>query len=251
MNAFRILVADDHPIFRLGLCSLLVSHIGWEVCGEAADGQDALEKCIDLKPDLVILDIYMPKLNGVDAARQILKDNPAQRILILTDIDCEKMVRDCLRAGVRGRILKSDGTGNLTTAVEALQRHKCFFSQRVSDLLLGDSKRNSSDPTAAKVLQLTPREREVLQFLASGQRCKDVAAVLNISVKTVETHRSNMMFKLNLHSIAQLVLYAVRHEIIHVQSQMRLRSPNAGMAYPTLPARTLARRFIRHCGRSD
>ena len=138
MGAFRILVADDHPIFRLGLCSLLGAHTGWEVCGEAADGQDAVEKCMQLKPDLLILDICMPKLNGVDAARQILKDNPGQRILILTDVDSEKVVRDWLQAGIRGWVLKSDGTGDLTTAVEALQRHNCIFSLRVSDLLVGD-----------------------------------------------------------------------------------------------------------------
>ena len=218
MNAFRILVADDHPVFRLGLCSLLGSHIGWEVCGEAADGQDAVEKCMQLKPDLLILDICMPKLGGMDAAREILKDNPAQRILILTDVDSEEVVRDCLHAGVRGWVLKSDGTDVLTIAVEALQLHNCIYRLGVSDQLVGLLKRRSSGPTAAKVPQLTTREREVLQLLASGRSGKDVAAVLNISPKTVDTHRSNMMFKLNLHSIAQLVLYAVRNEIIHVQA---------------------------------
>ena len=218
MNAFRILVADDHPVFRLGLCSLLGSHLGWEVCGEATDGEDAVEKCMQLKPDLLILDICMPKLNGVDAARQILKDNPTQKILILTDVDSEKVFRDCFQAGARGWVLKSDGTGDLTTAVEALQRHNCIFSLRVADLLVRHAKRSSAGPTATKAPQLTRREREVLQLLAEGKRCKDVAAVLNIAVKTAETHRSNMMSKLKLHSIAQLVLFAVRNEIIHVPS---------------------------------
>jgi DNA-binding NarL/FixJ family response regulator len=162
------------------------------VCGEAADGKAAVEKCTQLRPDLLILDIWMPKLNGVDAARQILKNNPAQRILLLTDVNSEKVVRDCLQVGVRGWVLKSDGLGDLTTAVETMRR----------GLLVGE---------------LTRREREVLQFLASGNRCKDVGVILNISAKTVETHRSNMMTKLNLHSITQLVLYAVRNEIIHVQ----------------------------------
>jgi DNA-binding NarL/FixJ family response regulator len=237
MNAFRILVADDHPIFRLGLCSLLRSHIGWKVCGEAADGQDAVEKCMQLKPDLLILDICMPKLNGIDATRQILKHNPGQRILILTDVDSEKVVRDCLQVGARGLVLKSDRSSDLTTAVEAMQRHNCLFSLRVSDLLIRHSKRSSN---AAKVSQLlTPREREVLQLLAEGGRCKDVAAVLNISVKTVETHRSNLMFKLKLHSVAQLVLYAVRNQIIHVQSPIAAALPERWNGLPNLTLQSL------------
>jgi DNA-binding NarL/FixJ family response regulator len=124
MGAFRILVADDHPIFRFGLRSLLGSHESWEVCGEAADGKQAIEKCRQLKPDLVILDICMPRLNGVDAARQILRDNPAQRILVLASVDSEQVVRDCLEAGVRGWVFKSDGTDDLKTAVEALERYE-------------------------------------------------------------------------------------------------------------------------------
>jgi len=219
MNAFRILVADDHPLFRLGLCSLLGSHIGWKVCGEAADGQEAVEKCMLLKPDLLVLDMCMPKLNGLDAARLILKDNPAQRILILTEAKSEKVVHICSQAGVRGCISKSDGTDDLTTAVETLQRHSGLFTLRVSELPGGGhSMHDSAHPTAANGSRLTPREREVLQLVASGRRCKEVAMVLDISVKTVETHRSNMMCKLNLHSIAELVLYAVRNEIIHMHS---------------------------------
>jgi DNA-binding NarL/FixJ family response regulator len=225
MNAFRILVADDHPLFRLGLCSLLGSHVGWKVCGEATDGQDAVEKCMLLKPDLLVLDMRMPKLNGIDAARLILKDNPAQRILMLTEAESEKVVRLCSQVGVRGCISKSDGTDDLTTAVETLQRQSGIFTLRVSDRPDGQSKRDSGDPTAAHGSQLTRREREVLQLVASGRRCKDVAVILNISVKTAETHRSNLMCKLNLHSIAQLVLYAVRNEIIHVHSPAAAKLP--------------------------
>jgi DNA-binding NarL/FixJ family response regulator len=132
MNTFRILVSDDHPIFRFGLCSLLSSHKGWEICGEAADGREAVEKCNRLKPDLLILDICMPKLNGVDAARQILKHNPAQRILIVTDVNSEQVVQDCLAAGVRGWIFKSDAIDDLIPAVEELQRNKSAFNKLVS-----------------------------------------------------------------------------------------------------------------------
>lgn len=223
MNAFRILVADDHPLFRLGLCSLLGFHAGWKVCGEAADGQEAVEKCLLLKPDLLVLDMSMPKLNGLDAARLILRDNPKQRILILTEAESEKVIRLCSQAGVRGCISKSDESDDLTTAVETLQRYNGIFTPRVSDLPGGHSKQASADCSAASGPQLTRREREVLQLVASGMRCKDVAAVLNISVKTVETHRSNMMCKINLHSIAQLVLYAVRNEIILVHSPSAAR----------------------------
>src|ERR1700687_246622 len=136
MNAFRILVADDHPVFRFGLCSLLGSTERWEVCGEAADGRDAVEKCQQLKPDLLVLDICMPRLNGVDAARQVLRDNPDQRILVLTDVESEPGIRECLELGVRGWVLKAEGAQDLIAAVEALERHRSTFSSRVSDLVL-------------------------------------------------------------------------------------------------------------------
>lgn len=225
MSAFRILVADDHPIFRFGLCALLRSHPSWEVCGEAADGRDAVEKCRQLKPDLLILDICMPKLNGMDAARQILKDNPAQAILVLTAVDSEQVVQDCLEAGVRGWVRKSDGTDDMMTAVEALQRHKSIFSPRISDLLSDVYKRHRVDPAAAKVARLSPREREVVQLLGEGRTSKEVAMTLGVTLKTARTHRGNVMLKLKLHSIAELVLYAVRNEIVHVQLPAGLRLP--------------------------
>ena len=245
MNAFRILVADDHPVFRFGLCSLLGSHEGWEVCGEAADGRDAVEKCAQLKPDLLILDICMPKLNGVDAARQILKDNPVQRILVLTDVNSDQVVRDCLEVGVRGWVFKSEGTDDLTAAVEALQRHKSIFSPRVSSLIMdGYLQQHRTGPAAAKIPRLSPREREVVQLLGEGKTTKDVAVMLNVTVKTAETHRSNIMLKLKLHSIAELVLYAVRNEIVHVQLPAVLRFPSPGMAERTLPPKPLTESFV-------
>ena len=231
MSAFRILVADDHPIFRLGVCSLLRSHEGWQICGEASDGRDAVEKCRKLKPDLLILDICMPKLNGVDAARQILKDNPAQRILVLTDVHSEQVVRDCLDAGVRGWVFKFDGTDDLVTAVESLQRNKFTFSSRVSDLIMDCYlQRHRVGPAAAKAPRLSPREREVVQLVAEGKTSKEVAVILNVAVKTADTHRSNILVKLKLHSIAELVLYAVRNEIVHVPLPSVVRSPNPGVA---------------------
>lgn len=218
MSAVRILVADDHPIVRLGLCSLLGSHQGWEVCGQASDGRDAVTKCKRLKPDVLIMDIRMPKLNGVEAARQILGDNPTQKILVLTDLDSEQAIRDCLEAGVRGWVLKSDDTHDLTVAVEALQNHGSIFTERVADLILaGYLRRHHLGPVAVTLPSLTPREREVVQLLCEGNSTKEVATILGVTVKTAETHRSNIMFKLKLHSIAELVLYAVRNGIVHVQ----------------------------------
>jgi DNA-binding NarL/FixJ family response regulator len=250
MGAFRILVADDHPIFRYGLTSLLGSHDGWEVCGQAADGRDAVEKCRGLKPDLLILDICLPILNGVDTARQILKRNPAQAILILTAVDSEQAIRDCLEAGVRGWVFKSDGTEDLTTAVEAMQRCKSIFSPRVSDLIMDGYKRHRVDPDAARLPKLSPREREVVQLVSEGKASKEVAAILSVTLATAETHRSNIMRKLKLHSIAELVLYAVRNEIVHVHSAAVLRFPDpseergrplASSDYAALPAEVNAR----------
>lgn len=226
MGAFRILLADDHPIFRFGLSSLLASHEGWEVCGEATDGRDVLEKYRQLKPDLLILDVCLPILNGVDTARQILKLNPAQAILILTAVDSERVIRDCLEAGVRGWVFKSDGTTDLTTAVEAIQQRKSIFSSRVSNVIMDGYKRQRADSNAARVPKLSPREREVVQLVSEGKASKEVAAILHVTLATAETHRSNIMRKLEIHSIAELVLYAVRNEIIHVHSADILRFPD-------------------------
>jgi DNA-binding NarL/FixJ family response regulator len=226
MSAYRILVADDHPVFRFGLSSLLRSHESWEVCGEAADGRDAVEQCRQLKPDLLILDICLPILNGLDTARQILKHNPAQAILILTAVESEQVIRDCLEAGVRGWVFKSDGTQDLTTAVEAMQRRKSIFSSRVSDLIMDGYKRHRVDPNAAKMPKLSPREREVVQLVSEGKASKEVATILNVTLATAETHRSNILRKLKLHSIAELVLYAVRNEIVHVHRATVRRFPD-------------------------
>src|SRR5579863_2348001 len=226
MGAFRILVADDHPIIRFGLCSLLASHEGWEVCGEAADGRDTVKKCRQMKPDLLILDICMPELNGLDAARQILKDNPDQLILILTAVDSEQVVRDCLEAGIRGWVFKSDSTDDLMTAAEGLQRRKTVFSARVSDLIMDGYRHQHVVPIASNVPKLSAREREVVQLVCEAKASKEIASILGVSLATAETHRSNILRKLGLHSIAELVLYAVRNGIIHVERPPELRIPN-------------------------
>jgi DNA-binding NarL/FixJ family response regulator len=226
MSAFRILLVDDHPIFRFGLSSMLRSHQGWEVCGEAADGRDAVEKCRQIKPDLLILDICLPELNGLDAARQILKHNPHQVILVLTAVDSEEVIRECLEAGVRGWAFKSDASEDLITAVEALQRQKTIFSSRVSDLIMDGYKRHRPGPLPNNLTRLSPREREVVQLVSEGKASKEIATILNVSLATAETHRSNIFRKLRLHSIAELVLYAVRNEIIHVHSRTVLQFPN-------------------------
>jgi DNA-binding NarL/FixJ family response regulator len=250
MSTFRILLADDHPIFRFGLSSLLSSHESWEVCGEAADGREAVEKCRQLKPDLLILDVCLPVLNGLDTARQILKLNPSQAILILTAVDSEQVIQDCLEAGVRGWVFKSDGTADLTTAVEAIQRRKSIFSSRVSNVIMDGYQRRRADSNAARMPKLSPREREVVQLVSEGKASKEVAAILHVTLATAETHRSNIMRKLEIHSIAELVLYAVRNEIIHVHSagilhfpdpQEKRSRPRATSDYAALPEAVNAR----------
>jgi len=216
LSAFRILIADDHEVARKGIRSLLEDHAGWEVCGEARDGREAVEYAGKLKPDVLLLDIGMPNLNGLDAARQILATNPEARILILTVHDSEQTVREVLAVGARGFLLKSDAGRELVAAVEALQQRRTFFTSRVAQMMLDGYLRpqDNSDPSGQCVL--TPREREVIQLVAEGKSTKEVAMALSLSVKTAETHRTNLMRKLDLHSVAALTLYAVRNGIVQI-----------------------------------
>lgn len=219
---FRILLADDHEIVRRGLCALLRAQPDWEVCGEASHGREAVEKAIQLKPEVVILDIGMPQLNGLDATRQILRANPQVKVLILTLYDSDQVVQEVLNAGARGFLLKSDAARDLVAAVEALRRDKIYFTPKVASMVLEGYLRrdNGGSPTAAPTRnRLTPREREIVQLLAEGKSSKEVAVALGLSVKTAETHRSNIMRKLELHSVSDLVLYAVRNNIVHVAQQ--------------------------------
>jgi DNA-binding NarL/FixJ family response regulator len=218
MNPTRILIADDHEVVRKGLRSLLESEPGLEVVGEASNGREAVERAATTKPDVVVLDIGMPELNGLEATRRIVKAMPRTEVLILTVHETEEVIREVLRAGARGYVLKSDAGRLLLTAVEAVAAHKPFFTSRVSELVLagflsGDPTR-PSDETAPDT-PLTPREREVLQLLAEGKTNKEVAAALGIGLKTVETHRMNLMAKLALHSVVDLVRYAIRNGIVN------------------------------------
>jgi len=216
VSVLRILIADDHEVARRGIRALLESHPGWEVCAEAGDGREAVSAANRLKPDLVLLDIGMPSLNGLDATRQILAADPDTRVLILTMHDSEQVVREVLAAGARGFLLKSDAGRDLVAAVEALQHNRTFFTTKVAQLVLEGYLR--PDPESDRSLRsvLTPREREVIQLLAEGKTTKEVATTLNLSVKTAETHRTNLMRKLDLHSVVDLTLYAVRNGIVHV-----------------------------------
>ena len=218
MGTFRILVADDHEVVRKGLVSLLQAQPDWQVCGEAGDGREAVEKALQLKPDVVILDIGMPSLNGLEATRQILRANPQARVLILTLHDSDQVVREVLNAGARGFLLKSDAARDLVAAVEALRHDKTYFTSKVAAMVLeGYLKGGTPGASLASGRnRLTPREREIVQLLAEGKSTKEVAVALGLSVKTAETHRSNIMRKLQLHSVSDLVLYAVRNNIVHV-----------------------------------
>jgi DNA-binding NarL/FixJ family response regulator len=218
VSVFRILVADDHEIVRRGISSLLSTRSGWQVCAEAGNGRAAVEKAKELRPDLVILDLHMPSLNGLEAARQILRDNPQQRILVLTITDSEQMAQELLRVGAKGYVLKSDAATDLIKAVEALQLNRTFFNSGIDRMVL-EGYLSGSGLSLARTCggsNLTSREREVLQLLAEGKTTKEVAVALGLSVKTADTHRSNIMRKLELHSVSELVLYAVRNNIVHI-----------------------------------
>lgn len=216
MKTLRILLADDHDIVREGLRMLLGAQEHWQVCGEATTGREAVDMATQLKPDIIVLDLSMPELNGLEATRQIRKILPESEILILTMHDSETLASDALAAGARGFLLKTDTRHQLIPAITTLATHQPFFTPKVSALLLNvflhpeTRLANASDPSK----RLTPREREVVQLIAEGKTSKDIAVRQGLSVKTVEAHRANIMHKLGVRSASELVLYAVRNQII-------------------------------------
>jgi DNA-binding NarL/FixJ family response regulator len=217
MKPLRILVADDHDLMRRGIKTLLQTHAGWEICGEAQTGREAVSRTEELKPDIVVLDISMPDLNGIEAARRIRKASPDTEVLILSLHFSDQLIREIVEAGVRGYIVKSDSDRDLIVAVETLAKHKPFFTPRATEVILSNF--NNTGGTRVEVPEtvqdrLTSREREIVQLLAEGKSSKEVANSLNISVKTAETHRANIMRKLQLHTVSELVRYAVRNQII-------------------------------------
>jgi DNA-binding NarL/FixJ family response regulator len=214
--ALTILIADDHDVVRRGMKSLLQARAGWEVIGEAANGREAIELAKKLRPNVVILDITMPLVGGLDATRQILKSVPRVEILILTMHDSEELVKEVLNAGARGYVLKTDTGRDLVKAVEAASEHKPFFTTKIAEMVLGGFLDPDRHPGSAqvRVSALTSRELEVIHLLAEGMSNKEVATALGISTKTAEAHRINIMRKLNLHSIAEVVRYAIRNQLL-------------------------------------
>jgi DNA-binding NarL/FixJ family response regulator len=212
----RILAADDHDILRRGLKQLLTSRPGWEVCGEAKTGREAVALAEQLKPDIVVMDVSMPDLNGLEAARRIHKALPRTGIIMLTLHFSDQLVKDIVESGARAYVMKSDADRDLVHAVEALCSNRTFFTARAADMLLNEfSERNSPiPPQPPSQNRLTSREREIVQLLAEGKSSKEVAVALGISVKTAETHRANIMRKLQLHSVSELVRYAIKNQII-------------------------------------
>jgi DNA-binding NarL/FixJ family response regulator len=216
MPTLRILVADDHNLVRRGVKALLEERPEWRICGEAATGREVIDKAARLKPDIIILDISLPDLNGLEAARRIRKESPSTEVLILSMHYSDQLIREIVDAGVRGYIVKSDSERDLVIAVETLARHKPFFTSYATEVILSKFNSGGSVTKVPKSIgeRLTSREREILQLIAEGKTSKEVASALSINIKTAETHRANIMRKLEIHSVTQLVHYAVRNQII-------------------------------------
>jgi DNA-binding NarL/FixJ family response regulator len=211
----RILVADDHDIIRRGLKQLLTAKPGWEVVAEAKNGREAVTLAEQFKPEIVVMDVSMPELNGLEAARRIKKSLPKTEIVILTLHFSDQLVHDIVEAGARTFMRKSDGEGDVGGS-EALSHRRSFFTPKAAEMVLNSFRKRNAAPDTVQEFRnrLTPREREIVQLLAEGKSSKEVAVALGISVKTAETHRANIMRKLEIHSVSELVRYAVKNQII-------------------------------------
>jgi DNA-binding NarL/FixJ family response regulator len=214
MSKLDVLIADDHDIVRRGLRDLLERQPGWKVVAEATNGKEAVEKAIQLKPDVSILDVSMPSLDGLEAARQIVRSGCPTKVLILTMHHSDPLIQQMLKAGVKGYVLKSDAATELVQAVDALRRNKTFFTSKVAQVFLDKREKPAKPNEDEKALRLTPRQREIVQLLAEGKNSREIAAALGTTFKTVETHRANIMRRLECHSVTELVRYAIRNDII-------------------------------------
>jgi DNA-binding NarL/FixJ family response regulator len=213
MGRLHILVADDHEVVRKGIRTLLESRPEWEICGEASTGREAIAKTARLKPDVVLLDITMPGLSGLEAIPEILQACPHTKVLVLTMHDSGRMASRVLAAGASGLVLKSDATRDLILALEALSKNKAFLSPQVTNLLVTEIRQNQAEPSADV---LTSRETEVLRGLAEGKSNKEVAARLGISPRTIDAHRAHIMDKLHVRTLSDLVHFAIRHKLVDV-----------------------------------
>ena len=214
--SLRILIADDHDVMRQGTQFVVEQHPGWEVCGVASTGREAVTKAAELQPDIVIMDMTMPDLNGLDAAVQIRRCAPKIEILMFTGHATEQLIREVFEAGVKSFISKAEAHTHLVDAIESLSRHKPFFTSDVSEIMFSNilNRAAGSRDITEPGHRLSQREREIVQLIAEGNSNKEIAEALSISVRTAETHRASILRKLNLESVADLVRYAVRNTII-------------------------------------
>ena len=210
MKRIRILLADDHAVVRQGFKMILAAQPDMEIVGEAANGREAVDLAEQLRPDVVVMDVAMPELNGIEATRRLASSVPHARVVALSMHKDSVYVREILRAGARGYLLKDSGAADLVAAIRAVASGESYLSPAVSNAVLDDYRRHATNP----IDLLTSREREVLQLLAESKTNKEIAGVLNLSVYTVEAHRGRIMEKLNLHSIGELVRFAVRNGLI-------------------------------------
>jgi DNA-binding NarL/FixJ family response regulator len=214
MSNVRILIADDHELIRRGLVASLAERPDWTIVAEAADGRQACELAALHAPDIAVLDLTMPELNGLDVTRHLRASTPKTRILIVTAHESEQLIREVLDAGAMGYVLKSDAGRVLVQAIEALLDERPFFTSKVARFVLDGYLRSTEESASPATAGLSPRERHIVQLLAEGSNNKEVARTLQLSVKTVETHRSNIMRKMEFGSLADLVRYAIRNKIV-------------------------------------